>query len=505
MIKPRVKRLLWILLAGLVIVGNAALPACGNSATPAGAVSADDQAASPKPDQTLIKQLSSAFEYAASRVSPAVVPIFAESVVNVPNNPYGVPDDEFRQFFGDDLFRRFFGQPRTPSQQTVRSLGSGVIVSEDGFILTNNHVVAKAKKLSVTVGERQNQKVYSARVVGADPGTDLAVIKIEAKGLPFAELGDSSQVRVGEWVIAVGNPFQLMHTVTAGIISASGRSSVGLADYEDFFQTDASINPGNSGGALADLDGRVIGINTAIETPSGGNIGIGFAIPINMAKQVMPQLMSKGKVLRAYLDVQLQPITQDMAKALKLKSQAGALVASVGPGGPADKAGLKQGDVVIALNGQPVSDINELRDRISRMAPGTTVTLTVLRGGKEMDIKPVLEERPANIEAQPAPEQEQKPLSSEKLGISVQTLTPGLAGQLGYRGDQGVVITDVISGSSADDAGLQRGDLIKEVDRTPIKTAEQFQAAMKNLKVGDTVALFVRRGQNTYYVAVTVQ
>ncbi len=504
MIKPRMSKLLLILIAGLVLAAHAALPACGNPARPSD-TAAQGQPLPPKPDQTVIRQLSAAFEYAAARVSPAVVPIFAESVVNVPNNPYGVPDDEFRQFFGDDFFRRFFGAPRGPSQQTVRSLGSGVIVSQDGFILTNNHVVAKAKKLSVTLGERESQKTYSARVVGADPATDLAVIKIEAKGLPFVELGDSSQVRVGEWVIAIGNPFQLMHTVTAGIISARGRSSVGLADYEDFFQTDASINPGNSGGALADLDGNVIGINTAIETPSGGNIGIGFAIPINMAKEVMPQLISKGKVLRSYLDATLQPISEDMAKALKLSSRAGVLVAGVGPGGPADKAGLKQGDVIVAMNGAAVSDINELRDRISRLAPGTAVTMSVLRNGKEMELKAVLEERPANLESQAQPEPEQKPLSSEKLGISVQTLTPGLAGQLGYRGDEGVVITDVISGSAADDAGLQKGDLIKEVNRTPVKTAEQFQAAMKNLKMGDTVALFVRRGQNTYYVAITVQ
>jgi serine protease Do len=233
--------------------------------------SADSQA------QGLIQQLSDAFEAASSKASVSVVSIFAEQVVQI-QNPYGMPDDAFKDFFGEDFFKRFFGAPQPKEEkQTVRSLGSGVIVTKDGYILTNNHVVEKADKLSVVIGDK---KKFSAKVIGADPPTDVAVIKIDVENLPAAMLGDSDKVKVGQWVIAVGNPFQLMHTVTAGIISAKGRSSVGLADYEDFIQTDASINPGNSGGALADLEGQVIGINTAIASPSGGNIGIGFAIPI---------------------------------------------------------------------------------------------------------------------------------------------------------------------------------------------------------------------------------
>jgi serine protease Do len=506
MTNPRMSKLLIILFAGLMLVANAGFSACRNAAPPAASAAdqAPPQAAPAKPDQTLIKQLSGAFEYAAGRVSPSIVPIYATSVVSVPN-PYGMPDNEFRQFFGDDFFRHFFGAPQGPSQQTVHSLGSGVIVSEDGYILTNNHVVAKAKKLSVVMGNRKNQKIYSARLVGADPATDLAVIKIEAKGLPKADLGDSDAVEVGQWVIAVGNPFQLMHTVTAGIISAKGRSSVEQAAYEDFFQTDASINPGNSGGALADLDGRVIGINTAIETPSGGNVGIGFAIPVNMAKKIMPQLIAKGKVLRGYLDVILQDITDELAKAMKLKSTQGVLVSSVGQGGPADKAGLKQGDVITALNGKPVVDMNELRDEVAGLAPGSTAKLTVLRNDKELTLTAVVGERPANLGTEPRPEQQPKPLSSERLGLSVQTLTPGLASQLGFRGEKGVVITDVANGSPADDAGLQRGDLIKEVNRIRIQSAAEFEDVLRKLKAGETVALLVQRGASNFYVAITVQ
>jgi serine protease Do len=456
------------------------------------------------PDKTLALELSQAFEYAAGKVSASIVPIFAETVVKVQNN-YGLPDDAFRQFFGDEFFKRFFGAPQGPTQQTVRSLGSGVIVSKDGYILTNNHVVAKAGKLSVYLGSGTARKRYVAKVVGADPPTDLAVIRIDATDLPAASLGDSSQVQIGQWVIAVGNPFQLMHTVTAGIISAKGRSSVGLATYEDFFQTDAAINPGNSGGALADLDGNVIGINSAIETPSGGNIGIGFAIPINMAKEIMPQLIAQGKVLRGYLDLYPQDIDEDLAKALNLKSMAGVLVASVGPGGPADKAGLKQGDVITELNGKPVTDANQLREEVAQIAPGKSIQLSVLRNGKEMKITLVLGERPETPSSRSPQEQEQKPMSTQRLGLTVQTLTPSLANQLGYRGEQGVLIAEVAPGSPADDAGLKRGDLIKEIDRTPVRTSAEFEEILKRLKKGEAVALLVQRGQNSFFVALTVQ
>ena len=294
-----------------------------------------------------LDQFSTAFESAAGRVNPSVVPIFAEQTQAVAN-PFASRNDPFRQFFGDDFFQRFFGGPQEEMKQKVRSLGSGVIMSADGYILTNNHVVDGAEKLWVTL---ENKKRYSASVVGRDPQTDVAVIKIEANGLPVAAIGDSDSLRVGQWVIAVGNPFQLMHTVTAGIISARGRSSMNLADYEDFIQTDASINPGNSGGALADLEGRVIGINTAILNPngSGGNVGIGFAIPINMARSIMGTLIADGSVTRGFLGLLPQDVGEDLQKALGLPSTTGALVGDVTAGGPAANAGLERGDVILQL------------------------------------------------------------------------------------------------------------------------------------------------------------
>jgi serine protease Do len=337
-------------------------------------------------------QFSQLFEAASQKVSPAVVPIFAEQTVAM-TNAFGGPGDPFRQFFGDDFFKRFFGTPLEggQSKQTVRSLGSGVIVSEDGYILTNNHVISGAEKLTVVM---EDGKKYTARIVGADPQTDVAVIKIDGKDFSAANLGNSDNVKIGQWVIAVGNPFQLLHSVTAGIISAKGRSSIGLAAYEDFIQTDASINPGNSGGALADLDGNVIGINTAISSPSGASAGVGFAIPINMAQHVMEALIDKGKVTRGYLALVPQDIDDNLAKAMKLKSTDGALVGDVTPEGPADKAGLKRGDVIVQYEGQKIKNSTELRNQVAQTAPKSTVDLAVLRDGREIQLTAKLEERP---------------------------------------------------------------------------------------------------------------
>lgn len=457
--------------------------------------------ASGQTGQPLIAEISRAFEQAAAKVSPSVVPIYAETVVKTPGMS-GLPDDGLRQFFGDDFFRRFFGE--APEQKQVqRSLGSGVIVSKDGYILTNNHVVSGAQKLTVIL---EDKKTYAAKVVGTDPPSDVAVIKINASGLPVANLGSSAEVKVGQWVIAVGNPFALLRTVTHGIISAKGRSSVENTGYEDFLQTDAPINPGNSGGALADLDGNVIGINTAIASPSGGNVGLGFAIPIDMARAIMDQLIGKGKVTRGYLGLTPQDIDQDLAKALRLSTTSGVLVAEVAPGSPADRGGIKTGDVIAGFNGQKIEDSNQFRRLVAQAGPGAAATVMVLRDGQKLDLKVTLAERPAEPAAKSSPQKESpEPEPSSRLGLAVQTLTPDIAQQLGYlRNETGVVISEVAPASAADEAGLQRGDVIKEVNRVRLQTAAEFEREMKRFKSGDTAALLIKRGGVSAYVAVTI-
>lgn len=473
---------------------------------PASAVTTQQPAESPQATsqgKDLLNQFSAAFEAAAAKVNPSVVPIFSEQVTKV-QNPFG-------QFFGDDFFRRFFGDQGAPGggqqKQTVRSLGSGVIVSNDGYILTNNHVVDGSDKLTVMLQDKQK---YTAKVVGRDPQTDIAVIKIKADNLPVASLGNSDNVKVGQWVIAVGNPFNLMHTVTAGIISAKGRSSMNLADYEDFIQTDASINPGNSGGALSDLDGNVIGINTAIYSPNGtGNVGIGFSVPINMAKNVMNALIAGGKVSRGYLGLLPQDIDESLSKALNLKTTEGSLVGDVTSGGPADKAGIKRGDIITTFNGTKVTGSTQLRNLVAEAKPGSDAKVELLREGKKQDVTVTLGERPKNLASSNGGESEgdneggsDEEQSSQKLGLAVQTLTSDIAKQLKYEGDHGVVITSVTPGSAAEDAGLQRGDLIKEVNRKSVSSVKEFNAAAKTISKGEAAALLVRRGANTFYVAL---
>jgi serine protease Do len=451
--------------------------------------------------KSLADQFSDAFEKASQKVNPSIVPIFAKQVVEV-QNPFAFPTDPFRDFFGDDFFKRFFGTPPEQQKQTVHSLGSGVIVATDGYILTNNHVVDGAEELTVVLADK---KKYPAKLIGTDPQTDMAVIKINATDLTAATLGNSDEVKVGQWVIAVGNPFQLMHTVTAGIISAKGRSQMGLADYEDFIQTDAAINPGNSGGALADLDGNVIGINTAINSPSGGNVGIGFAIPINMASQVMQALISKGKVTRGYVGLLLQDLDEDLAKAMKLKNSQGVLVGDVTAGGPADKAGIKRGDVIIEIDGKKVENSFQLRNIVAQAKPGTSVTFTLIREGQQIQVKVLLGERPRELGAgRPTEEKQPKEQTYQKLGISAQTLTPDIAEQLGYKNQEGVVIIDVAGGSPAEDAGLQQGDLIMEINQVKIRTIQNFKTVLDRLKSGDSAALLIRRGENTFYVAIQI-
>ena len=446
--------------------------------------------------KSLLNAFSEAFQASAARINPSVVPIQTESIAKI--------HDPFGNMFGDDFFRRFFGDvPHGDMKQTQHSLGSGVIVTRDGYILTNNHVVDNAEKLTV---ELANKRKYTAKIVGRDPQTDIAVIKIDATDLPVATLGNSDSLKVGQWVIAVGNPFNLNHTVTAGIISAKGRTMPDLgAQYQDFIQTDASINPGNSGGALADLDGNVVGINTAIFSPNGGgNVGIGFAVPINMARDVMRSLIDKGKVVRGYMGLLPQDIDPSLAKGLNLKTTDGALVGDVTKNGPAEKAGFKRGDIITEFNGAKISGSTQLRNLVAEAEPGTNAKVSVLRDGKPLDITVKLGERPAKLASKDTEENSEDTdhKASEKLGFSVKSLSGEEADRLGYKDEHGVVISNVKPGSPAEEAGLQPGDLIKEVNRQAVASVSDFDKAVRKLGDDDTAAFLVRRGENTFFVAI---
>jgi serine protease Do len=438
-----------------------------------------------------LQQLSQTFREVAKAVSPAVVYVSTEQTTQVP--------EQFQQFFNgnNDLFRRFFGMPdQTPNQREYKqqALGSGFIVKSDGYILTNNHVVEHADKIRVTLPDKRE---FDAKVVGADPKSDVALIKIDAKDLPVAPLGDSSQSAVGDWVLAIGTPFGLSQTVTAGIISAEGRANIGIVDYEDFIQTDAAINPGNSGGPLVNLNGEVIGMNTAIFSQSGGYQGIGFAIPINMAENVMESLMTHGKVTRGWLGVMIQPVTPEIAQSFGLKETNGALVGDVVKDGPADKAGIKRGDVIVALNGQSVDTPNTLRNLVAQAELKKTVSVGLMRNGKAETVEVTIGEQPAGDQTTAAVSE-----NADKFGLTVQELTPQLADRLGYADEQGVVIADVKSGSPAEEIGLRQGDLIKEINRQPIESLSEYQKAMSALEKDQGLLLLVQRGDNTYYVVV---
>ena len=431
---------------------------------------------------------SERFADVAEEVMPSVVTITSAKI-------YEMPVRTWEPFWGDDFFDFFFGPRYVPRYRKKEfrqeALGSGVIVSEDGYILTNAHVVRDADEIKVHIGD----ETYDARLVGKDEKTDIAVLKVDAdKKLPAAKLGDSDKIRVGEWVLAIGSPFRLEHTVTAGIISAKGRSRMGIADYEDFIQTDAAINPGNSGGALVNLRGEVIGINTAIFSRTGGNIGIGFAIPINLAKKVMDQIISHGRVIRGYLGVTIQDIDDDIAMALGLDSKKGALVASVVPSSPADDAGIRRGDVIIAVDDEPINDVEELRTKIANTEPGTKVKIKIIRNGKTITKRVRLGELPGEGPAETF-------AGGNNLGLTVKPLSPSDARRLGYDGDEGVLVTDVKPGSIADRAGVQPDDVLLEVNQIPIESPSDLAAALNQIK-RDGVALFVVwRDGTTMYLA----
>ena len=424
---------------------------------------------------------------------PAVVSIASSRVVKVPQSP----------MFNDPFFQQFFGgqMPRGPQQQRERGLGSGVIISPDGYILTNNHVVEKATETKVIFADKRQ---YPGKVIGTDPQTDIAVVKIESSGLPTITLGDSSKLQVGDYAFAIGNPFGVGETATMGIISATGRNGLDIEDYEDFIQTDAAINPGNSGGALLNARGELIGVNTAILSGgSGGNQGVGFAIPINMAKYVMDQILKHGKVVRGYIGVGIQEVTPELAKSFNVPSEKGALVASVEPNSPGAKAGLQRGDVIEEMNGQQITGNNDLRLKIGTMAPGTTVHFKVNRSGQTRDVAVTLGEAPAGKNAANGPSggAENSPMS----GVQVDELSADIREQLGLKPDvKGVVVSEVADGSPASDAGLQRGDVIEQVNRQPVSSVGDYERLIGQAG-NQSIVLLVNRGGNTTFVVVQPQ
>lgn len=436
------------------------------------------------------------FAPAARAAMPSVVKISSSKVVNQPAGFSGQGMDPlFRQFFGGDQG----GGWQAPRQQRERGLGSGVIISPDGYILTNNHVVDGANDVEVTLPDRRQ---FKARVIGTDKRTDVALIKIDATNLPAITIANSSKLQVGDVVLAIGNPYGVGQTVTMGIVSAVGRSNLGIEDYEDFIQTDAPINPGNSGGALVNDRGELVGINTAIlAQESGGNQGIGFAVPINLARQVMEQIETHGHVTRSYLGVTVQEVTPAIAKDLGLNGIEGALVSDVSPNSPAQRAGIETGDVILAINGSPVAEENQLRMQVSMMNPDQNVRLKIFRNGETREVTVRLAEMPGEQLAKAGAENENGADTSLQ-GVSVQDLDAQTARQLRIpAGTKGVVVTNVDPSSPAAAAGLQEGDVIQQVNRRPVTNADEFDSAVKHSNNGQSLLLVNRQG-NKMFLAV---
>ncbi len=390
----------------------------------------------------------------------------------------------------DPFFQQFFGRVPPRAQ---RGLGSGFVVNPDGYVVTNNHVVDGATEISVKLADGRE---FPARVVGRDPRTDIALLKVEARGLPTIHLGDSAALKVGEPVMAIGNPFGLEQTVTTGIVSATGRV-IGEGPYDDFIQTDASINPGNSGGPLINGRGQVVGINTAIVSRSGGSVGIGFAIPVNLAKPVVSQLAAAGHVTRGWLGVGIQPLTADLAKSFKVTGTDGALVTSVSEGSPAAKAGLKQGDVIVEYDGRPVARAGDLPRAVAETPVGRAVSLKVVRDGAPVTLTATVGrlEEPREAKAEPAP-------GEPALGLSGRTLTPEVAQQLGVREQRGVLVTAVHDGSRAEAAGVKEGDVISQIDHRPVASVEDLRQALRRHPAGAPVLMLVQRDGDPLWLAV---
>ncbi len=442
----------------------------------------------------IAQQLSDVFANVAQTANPSVVTIFTQTTVKVQSQFDG--SSPFEQFFGDDFFKRFFQMPQQGENYTQEGLGSGVIVDANGIILTNNHVVKGADNIKVNL---MDGREFEAKVKGTDPQTDLAVITIEAKNLPPIKLGDSEKVRVGDWVLAIGSPLnpELQHTVTAGIISAKGRSGVGLSEYEDYIQTDAAINPGNSGGALVNMKGELIAINSAIATQSGGNQGIGFAIPVNLAQSVMDDIIKTGKVVRGWLGVYIQDVSPQIAKAFNLATPQGIIVTKVQANSPAAKAGLQEEDVIMKFNGKQVDSAGELSAWVASSSPGDEVTLTIIRGGKTQDIKLKLGE--LNPQTQ---EVAQGQATFDDIGLELANITPAIAQKLQLPKNQGgVVVIEIDPQGISAEAGIQAGDIIEKLNRTDVKSVQDLSKIYSTVKPGQNLLFFVRRGQGNLFIA----
>ncbi len=446
---------------------------------------------------SVLKQLDEAFVQVAEKVTPAVVNIRSSKKEAAPSGAPGELDPFFKHPFRDfdDLFKRFKKGPK-PEGFKQEGLGSGVIISSDGHILTNSHVVKDADEIQVNLSDKRS---FTAKVIGTDAESDIAVIKIDATGLPVAKLGDSSKLRVGELVMAIGNPFGLNRTVTSGIVSATGRTNVGIIDYEDFIQTDAAINPGNSGGPLVNIGGEVIGINTAIATRSGGYQGIGFAIPSNSANLIMEDLLKDGKVRRGLLGVNIQDMNESLAKSFGRADTKGALVAQVVEGSPAEKAGIKPEDIILKFNGQDVSGAAELKNLVGRVKPGATSKLNVWRNGKTMDFSIEIGERTAKALGSAAPQPAGE--TFEELGLELERVPAAAAEKMGLKEGEGVLVKDVKGDGLGSKMGLRTGDIILEVDGKNITSPSDFSAGVKKAREHKVIRLKIQRGSAKIFVA----
>ncbi len=491
----------------VLVIGAAALVAGFSSRTPV------------LGQNTAANELSNAFANVAEKASPSVVFIEVEKEVKGGG----------RQMFGpgmmpEDLFDFFFGpgnqmSPGNPGGRGGRGFrmpqgdddnknekrmvpygqGTGFIISPDGYILTNHHVVGDADKVNVKLNDGRE---FEATVKGSDEKTEVALIKIDATGLTPLALGDSDKIRVGDWVIAIGNPFGLEHTVTSGIVSARGRGDVSITDYADFIQTDAAINPGNSGGPLLNLNGEVIGMNTAIYSRSGGYMGIGFAIPANMIKYIESQLRDTGTVTRGYLGVMIQTLTPELAKNFGMEGRKGVLIGDVSPDTPAARAGLKQGDVIVQFDGKPAEEVLSFRSHVASTKPGSEVQIVVMREGKEITVTVKIDALSKEDEGRARGGRSAGSGTSMKLGMTVQNLTDELAERFGYEKEQGVVVSDVDEGSAAAKAGIQPGMLIQEVNRKAIHNTREFEDAIQEAKSGKSALLLVKDGKYARFVAI---